>query len=68
VIPTGGLSVIDSPGGPFWFPEADLALFTALKSNLRPDIPVVEMDCNINDPAFAETCASTLVQYLAVRT
>src|SRR5206468_5178 len=67
VIPLKGLSMIDSPGGPFWWPEADTALFTALQSDLRPDIPVIELDCNINDPAFAECCARTLPKYLEER-
>jgi uncharacterized protein (UPF0261 family) len=64
VVPLKGLSVIDSPGGPFWLPEADGALLEALKSNLRADIPVVELDCNINDPLFAETCAAALLRSL----
>jgi uncharacterized protein (UPF0261 family) len=62
VIPLRGLSVIDSPGQPFWWPEADQALFTALKSGLRKDIPVVELDSNINDPPFAERCAGALLE------
>jgi uncharacterized protein (UPF0261 family) len=56
--------MIDSPGGPFWWPEADQALFAALKSELRSGIPVIEMDCNINDPPFAEQCAHCLLQSL----
>ncbi len=56
--------MIDSPGGAFWWPEADQALFETLKSALRPDIPVIEMDCNINDPAFAERCAQCLLENL----
>ena len=36
-------------------------LFEALKKNLRDDIPVVEMDCNVNDPEFAQRCAETLL-------
>jgi uncharacterized protein (UPF0261 family) len=67
VLPLKGLSMIDAPGGPFWSPEADTALFAAIKSNLRPDIPVVELDCNINDPPFADRCASALLEHLAVR-
>jgi uncharacterized protein (UPF0261 family) len=61
LIPLRGLSMIDAPDGPFWWPEADQALFAALKENLRPDIPVVEMDCNINDREFAERCARELL-------
>ena len=37
------------PRRPFWWPEANQALFDALKKNLRPDIPVVEIDANVND-------------------
>lgn len=62
LLPLKGLSMIDAPGGPFWNPEADLALFSALKKHLRPDIPVIEMDTNVNDPAFAEACAHHLLK------
>lgn len=65
LIPLRGLSMIDSPGGAFWWPEADNALFAALKQSLRPEIPVVEMDANINDSEFAQKCAETLLEYLA---
>ena len=64
LIPLGGLSVIDSPGGPFWSPEADGALFEALKKNLRSDIPVIEMDANVNDPEFSRACAEQLLKLL----
>jgi uncharacterized protein (UPF0261 family) len=65
LLPTRGLSMIDAPGGPFWSPEADGALFQALKSHLEPHVSVIELDCNINDPLFAETSAKTLLQHLA---
>jgi uncharacterized protein (UPF0261 family) len=61
LIPLQGISVIAAPGGPFDSPEADAALFGALKRGLRNDIPVVEMDCNINDAAFAQRCAAALL-------
>jgi uncharacterized protein (UPF0261 family) len=63
-IPLRGLSMIDAPDGPFWWPEADRALFESLKGELREDISVVEMDCNINDPEFARSCASSLLDML----
>jgi uncharacterized protein (UPF0261 family) len=65
VLPLRGVSMIDSPDGPFWWPEADQALYAALKANLREGIPVVELDCNINDPLFAQTCARCLLDDLA---
>lgn len=64
LLPLKGVSMIDSPGGAFWWPEADQALFDTLKSELRANIPVIEMDCNINDPAFAERCAQCLLACL----
>jgi uncharacterized protein (UPF0261 family) len=66
LIPLRGLSVIDAPGGPFWWPEADRALFDSLKENLRDDVPVVEMDCNVNDPEFSRRCAEALLAAMAV--
>jgi uncharacterized protein (UPF0261 family) len=65
LLPLGGLSMIDSAGEPFWWPEADQALFHALKENLRKDIPVVQLDCNINDPLFADSCAEHLLENIA---
>ncbi|MEW6305894.1 MAG: Tm-1-like ATP-binding domain-containing protein [Verrucomicrobiota bacterium] len=60
LIPLKGISVISAPGKPFHDAKADQALFEALKAGLRKDIPVLEMDCNINDAAFAEACAREL--------
>lgn len=62
VLPLRGGSMIGAPGGPFHDPEADAALYASLKKSLRADIPVVELDCAINDPAFAETCAQALIR------
>jgi uncharacterized protein (UPF0261 family) len=64
LLPLKGVSILDSPGNEFWWPEADGALFDAIKATVRPGIPVVEMDCNINDPAFAEAAANRLLEYL----
>ena len=61
LIPLGGLSVIDSPGGSFWWPEANRALFDAVKKNLREGVPVIEVDANVNDPEFSRRCADTLL-------
>jgi uncharacterized protein (UPF0261 family) len=61
LIPLKGLSMIDAPGGPFWWPEADQALFDSLRRRLRPDIPVIEIDANVNDAEFARQCAETLL-------
>jgi uncharacterized protein (UPF0261 family) len=61
LIPRRGLSVISAAGQPFHSPAADAALFGALRAQLRPDIPVLEFDLTINDPAFARACAEALL-------
>jgi uncharacterized protein (UPF0261 family) len=66
-LPLRGISMISAPGGPFYWPEADAALFDALRRNLRPDIPVYEIDANINDPVFADTIAQGLIEMLESR-
>ena len=64
LIPLKGVSMLDSEGDRFWDPSADRACFDALKENLRADIPLIEMDANINDPEFAEKAASLLLDML----
>jgi len=59
-IPLRGVSMIDVPGKPFHEPDADAALFRELRAGLRPDVEVVEMDTDINDPAFARAMAERL--------
>ena len=61
-LPLRGISVISAPGQPFHWPEADRALFAAIRDTLRPEIPVFELDANINDPAFAAAVAEGLLQ------
>ena len=64
LLPLRGGSVISAPGGPFHDAAADAALFGALKAGLRKDIPVRELDCNVNDPQFAAACANALLASL----
>ena len=54
LLPLRGLSMLDSEGGAFWDPAANAACFDAIKTNVKPDIPVIELERNINDPPFAE--------------
>ncbi|MBX3082096.1 MAG: Tm-1-like ATP-binding domain-containing protein [Anaerolineae bacterium] len=63
-IPLKGVSMIDVDGKSFYAPEADAALFENLKSNLRKDIEVIEMNTDINDPQFARAMAAKLDEFL----
>jgi uncharacterized protein (UPF0261 family) len=67
LIPLGGFSEVDLPGKAFWWPEADHAFVDALKRKLRPDITVIEMGTDVNDPAFSGKVAQTLLDMLKVR-
>jgi uncharacterized protein (UPF0261 family) len=57
--------VISSPGGPFYDPDADHSLFTAIEENLRDDIEMIEIDCPINDAHFAQACVKALLKNIA---
>ena len=63
--PRGGISQLSAPGHPFYDPEADAALLGALKATLRRGLEVQELDCAINDPAFARACAEALLSFHA---
>lgn len=63
-LPLKGVSILDSPGGEFWWPKADEALFRAIKIHVKREIPVVELNCNINDTAFAEAVTGKLLEFL----
>jgi uncharacterized protein (UPF0261 family) len=67
LIPLRGVSILDGDGQPFCDREADKAMFTTLRENLRPDIPVVELDANINDTAFAEKAVEMMLGLLQQR-
>jgi uncharacterized protein (UPF0261 family) len=55
LLPLRGVSAIDAPGQPFHDPEADAALFSAIREGWKeaPNRRLVELDLHINDPAFA---------------
>jgi uncharacterized protein (UPF0261 family) len=65
LIPLRGVSILDGDGQPFCDRRADQAMFDAIKAGLRKGIEVVEMDCNINDPAFAAKAVEMLLVLIA---
>ncbi|WP_067339139.1 Tm-1-like ATP-binding domain-containing protein [Stappia indica] len=60
LLPLGGVSAIDAPGMPFHDPEADAALFAAIRETLvtTPRRQLIELPFNINDPAFADAAVA----------
>ena len=65
LLPLRGVSILDGDGELFCDRAADQALFDALKAHLRSDIPVVEIDANINDPAFAKRAVALMLELIA---
>ena len=64
-VPLGGVSLIDAEGQPFHDPEADAALFDALRAGLEgSDVEIVELDHNVNDEPFAQAMADRMDSYL----
>jgi uncharacterized protein (UPF0261 family) len=55
LLPLKGVSAIDAEAQPFHDPEADAALFDAIRNGWQKakNRKLIELDLNINDPAFA---------------
>ncbi len=62
LFPRKAISVISAAGQPFHDPAADDALFDTLAGELRDDIEVQSIDCEINDPEFAKACVEALLK------
>lgn len=56
-VPTRGLSIPNTPDGPFWDPEADARFLEALRAGLPDTIPVRTYDRHVNDPEFGRDVA-----------
>jgi uncharacterized protein (UPF0261 family) len=56
LIPEGGLSGLDKPGGAFWDPAANKALFDVIAANFRSggNKKLLKLPHHVNDPAFAD--------------
>jgi uncharacterized protein (UPF0261 family) len=67
LVPLRGVSMLDGDGQPFCDRDADQAIFDAIRRHLKPGIPVVESDHNINDPEFAAKAVEMMVQLIPER-
>jgi uncharacterized protein (UPF0261 family) len=64
LVPRRGVSALDAEGQPFWWPEADAALFQSLRNWMSPNVQLVELDLHMNDPDFARSAAEMLLQLI----
>jgi uncharacterized protein (UPF0261 family) len=63
LLPTKAISIISAPGQPFHDPEADEALFNAIRSEAT--VEVEELETEINSAEFAKACAEKLLVLMA---
>ncbi len=63
LMPLRGISAIDKESQPFWWPEADQALFQSLRNWMSPHVKMVELDLHINDPEFARAAVDVLLAF-----
>ncbi|QRP48784.1 Tm-1-like ATP-binding domain-containing protein [Amycolatopsis sp. FDAARGOS 1241] len=68
LLPLGGVSAVDVPGGPFHDPAADAALFTGLTEELAGSaVSVQRREEAINDPGFGAAAARELHRLIGER-
>jgi uncharacterized protein (UPF0261 family) len=63
--PSLGVSDYDRDGAVFFDRAADKAWLDGVRETLPSSVPVIELDCHINDVAFADAAASWMIQQLS---
>ena len=53
MIPLNGWSSVDFPGNPTYDPQEDRTFTQILREALKPDIQIIEVNANMEDPEFA---------------
>ena len=64
VIPLKGWSSVDIPGNPTYDPKEDQIFIEELRQRLKPEIEVVEVNANLEDPEFAKAIVETALEVL----
>jgi uncharacterized protein (UPF0261 family) len=54
IIPYQGFSSVDRRGHEFFDPDTDYVFAETIKSTVKPEVQIIELDYHINDPEFAE--------------
>lgn len=67
LLPLRGWSIVGGPGGPLYDPAANQGFVDALKDNLAPQVRLVELDTDINDPVVAERAVGILHEEMSRR-
>jgi uncharacterized protein (UPF0261 family) len=62
MLPLKGWSSVDYPGNATFDPEEDRVFNAVLREKLNPDVTVMEVDANMEAPAFAEAVAEAALK------
>jgi len=62
MVPLKGWSSTDAPGSPTFDPQEDAIFTAALRAGLKPEIQILEVDANMEDPAFARAVVEASLQ------
>jgi uncharacterized protein (UPF0261 family) len=64
VIPLKGWSSVDIPGNPTYDPKEDRIFIEELRRRLKPEIEIVEVNANLEDPEFAQAIVEATLEVL----
>jgi len=64
LIPLRGWSSVDSPGNPTYDPEEDRIFEKELRTGLHPDVEILSIDANMEEPEFSEAVAKAALAVL----
>ena len=62
LVPLQGWSSVDAPGNPTYDPEEDRIFIDVLSTRLNPDIRIIEVDANMEDPEFAKAVVASALE------
>ncbi len=64
IIPQKGWSGVDRPGQPTYDPAEDRVFIDTLKARLNPQIEILEVDANMEEPQFAQAVINLALKIL----
>ncbi|MFP6693964.1 MAG: Tm-1-like ATP-binding domain-containing protein [Pirellulales bacterium] len=65
LLPLRGVSILDGDGQSFCDRQADRAMFKAIRDHADPQVPIFELDANINDTAFSDRAVEVMLDLIS---
>ncbi|WP_320128544.1 Tm-1-like ATP-binding domain-containing protein [uncultured Sphaerochaeta sp.] len=64
ILPLKGFCEAAAPGGGMYYPQTDEMFISTFKKNLKKEIKIVEVDCNINDVVCQKAIIAEVMQLI----